>query len=311
MNAGIPRSPHPVFGHPPDESDHLLSPRLSSITNGGEGGRRPGEEALGILCLGLAALLVVGASGCATHRTTQAMLRLGESTIPVHVYHHGSAQPTMINVHDDENTSVVAGKAVVKASGGRVIELAHSGKRLVSFNLDGTTYRFDPNRIFSDEGIAATLRRQGNYSEAAHAAVKQFTAELIARFQLDVAPALVALHNTTNGGLAIDSYQPNRPHESTAARVHTSPRRSPGDFFYVTDPRFFDYLATRDFNVTLQDNATVPDDGSMSVYFGRKGIPYVNIEADETHLAQQIEMVRAVHDILGELHLAAPLPARR
>lgn len=217
----------------------------------------------------------------------------------------------MINVHDDENTSVLAGKTVVEETGGRVIELAHSGKRLVSFELDGATHRFDPNRIFSDAGIAATLRRQGNYSAAAHAAVKQFATELLARFELDLAPTIVALHNTTNGGLAIDSYQPNRPRESAAARVHTSPRRSPGDFCYVTDARFFDYLAARDFNVMLQDNATVPDDGSMSVYFGRKGIPYVNIEADETHLALQTEMVRTVTEMLNTLGLTRPRPPAR
>jgi hypothetical protein len=29
--------------------EHLLSPSLSSIPNGGEGGRRPGEEALSLL----------------------------------------------------------------------------------------------------------------------------------------------------------------------------------------------------------------------------------------------------------------------
>lgn len=260
---------------------------------------------------GLAVLTIVGLCGCATVRCSRESIPLGQGQVPVLVYQRGALQPTMINVHDDENTSVLAGKAVVKASGGRVLELAHSGRRLIRFELNGATYRFDPNRIFSDEGIAATLRRQGNYSEAAHVAVKQFAAELISRFQLDLAPAIVALHNTTNGGLAIDSYQPNRPRESAAARVHRSPRCSPGDFFYVTDARFFDYLAARDFNVMLQDNATVPDDGSMSVYFGRKGIPYVNIEADETHLPQQTEMVRVVGEMLRKLGLAAPQPATR
>lgn len=42
-------APHPASGHPPAEPDGLLlSPSLSSISNGGEIGRRPGEEVPGV-----------------------------------------------------------------------------------------------------------------------------------------------------------------------------------------------------------------------------------------------------------------------
>lgn len=256
----------------------------------------------------LALLVVVLLAGCATRQSSSVTITLGQTVVPIQVYQCGRPQPTMINVHDDENTSVLAGKAVVAKSGGRIIELAHSGRRHVAFELQGKTYQFDPNRIFSDAGIQATLNRQGYYSEAAHEAVKRFAAELVKHFGLDREPAIVALHNTASGGLSINRYQPNRDLNTAAARVHSSAQRSPGDFFYVTDARFFDYLKARDFNVTLQDNATVTDDGSMSVYFGRKGIPYINIEADDNHLEQQTEMVRVVRVMLSDLGLA-PRPA--
>ena len=54
----------------------------------------------------------------------------------------------------------------------------------------------------------------------------------------------------------------------------------------------------------LQDNANVPDDGSMSVYFAQRGIPYLNIEAHNDHLQEQIEMVRAARQMLVELGLS-------
>ena len=54
----------------------------------------------------------------------------------------------------------------------------------------------------------------------------------------------------------------------------------------------------------LQDNANVPDDGSMSVYFARLGIPYLNIEAHNDHLQEQIEMVRAAQEMLANLGLS-------
>jgi hypothetical protein len=54
----------------------------------------------------------------------------------------------------------------------------------------------------------------------------------------------------------------------------------------------------------LQDNANVPDDGSMSVYFARQGIPYLNIEANNGHLKEQIEMVRAAREMLIDVGLS-------
>ena len=251
-------------------------------------------------------LLVLAAflGGCSTLKPRLQSFRIGETIVPVRVQQRDHPTPIMVNVHDDENTSVRAGKAVLRESGGQLIELAHSGQRHVAFQLQGETYRFDPNRIFTDAGIRSTLTRQGKYSEAAQAAVRQFASEFIEAYALNRQPVIIALHNTDGRGLSINSYQTNRPLNSAAARVHESTSRSPGDFFYVTDERFFSWLKSHDFNVLLQDNANVPDDGSMSVYFARLGIPYLNIEAHNDHLQEQIEMVRAAQEMLANLGLS-------
>ena len=253
---------------------------------------------------------VVFLSGCTTLNSTRQSFRLGETVIHVRVTEHNEPAPTMVNVHDDENTSVRAGKVVIQESGGRLIELVHGGKRLIQFQLQGETYRFDPNRIFTEAGIRSTLARQGNYSEAAKTVVRDFATQFVETFSLNHQPVIIALHNTGNGGLSINSYQPDRKLNRAAARVHESQSRSAGDFFYVTDERLFAWLKARDFNVMLQDNANVPDDGSMSVYFARLGIPYLNIEANNDHLKEQIEMVRAARQMLIELGLT-PAPRRR
>jgi hypothetical protein len=252
--------------------------------------------------LGLAIILCL--SGCATLKSTQISFRLGDSVICVRVTGRGRPAPTLVNVHDDEDTAVLAGQTLLRESGGRLIELTHSGRRQVAFQLGGAIYQFDPNRIFTDDGIRSTLLRQGNYSEAAHAAVRSFATQFLKAFALDREPVIIALHNTGNGGLSINSYQPQRELHRAAAGVHESSSRSAGDFFYVTDERFFSWLKARDFNVLLQDNANVPDDGSMSVYFARRGIPYLNIEANDRHLEQQIEMVRAARQMLVEAGLS-------
>jgi len=112
-------------------------------------------------------------------------------------------------------------------------------------------------------------------------------------------PVIAALHNTVDGHYSIESYRPGAQHAAAAADLHISPSRSRFDFFYVTDRRFFDYLKQRDFNVVLQNNAAVPDDGSLSVYFAKKGIPYLNVETELGQLDRQIEMVRVAREMVA------------
>lgn len=254
-----------------------------------------------------AALLLLSAlliSGCSTpRRTANVPFQIGNTTVHAQVYQRPAPGPTYLNVHDDENTSVIAGKSVLAKTGGRLIELHHRGHRHVIFQLDGQTYRFDPNRIFSPVGVRATLERTKNYSDAAQRAVECFAHDFIERFALDREPVIIALHNTGGGGLSINSYLATGDKPTTASAVHVSTNRFAGDFFYVTDRRFFDYLKERDFNVTLQDDANVPDDGSASVYFARKGIPYINVEADNNHLAEQIEMLRVAREMVEHFGL--------
>jgi hypothetical protein len=182
-----------------------------------------------------------------------------------------------------------------------LIEFVHSGERLVVFHTGGQKYSFDPNRIFSDAGIKATLEKHSGYSPAAHAAIKSFATEYLQYFALEKEPVIIALHNATEGTFSVKSFLPNGEHGSASTETYVSPQRNKYDFFYVTDKRFYDYLKARDFNVTLQDNQNAPDDGSLSVYFARKGIPYLNIEAEVNHLSSQIEMVKVAREMVDQL----------
>ncbi len=185
----------------------------------------------------------------------------GSTIVRAEVFQRGQPKPTMINVHDDEDTSVAAGRLVLAQTGGRLIELVHGGKRHVAFGLNGATFRFDPNRIYSEAGIRASLTRQGAWSEAAHLVVRRFASQYLERFGLDREPVIIALHNTMRGTYSVRSHLPGAAHASAASAVHVSERRDQFDFFYVTDARFFEWLQQRDFNVVLQDNARVADDG--------------------------------------------------
>jgi hypothetical protein len=228
-------------------------------------------------------------------------LKLGDSKINAVVHQKAPAGLTMVNVHDDEDTSVEAGLVDIREHGGRLIELAHSGERLIVFNLDGQKFTFDPNRIFSDAGIKSTLEKHSVYSPAAHAAIKSFAAEFLKHFALDREPVIIALHNTTDGIFSIKSFLPKGKHGAASTETYVSPQRNRFDFFFTTDKRFYDCLKARDFNVTLQDNEHTPDDGSLSVHFARKAVPYLNIEAEMGRLSEQIEMVKVAREMVNQL----------
>ena len=210
----------------------------------------------------------------------------------------------LLNVHDDENTSAEAGRAVVRTHGGRLVELRHTGARNLTLRpLGGDTARsaVDPNRMFTDAGAERSLRALGRFDSAVLRGVRAFADTLLARAGLDTARVVVTLHNNTEANYSVRSYTRGGEYASDAALVYRSPRHDDDDFFFVTDRAVFDALRRRAYNVVLQDNRRVTDDGSLSVLAARRGQRYVNVEAQHGHLAQQTRMLTALLDVLRDL----------
>lgn len=225
--------------------------------------------------------------------------RIGDSQIFAQVTERGDARLTMINLHEDEQTSVRAARAVIQRNGGRFIELLHTGTRRVRFSLDGSDYSFDPNRIFTPAGIHNTLRGE-TISDQAYAAVAEFAEHFVRFFALSKQRSLIALHNNGDGGFSIHSYEVGSDREGDAARVHVDGSADPDDFYYVTDELVFERLREQNFNVILQSHHTVEDDGSLSVYAGRSRVVYINVEAENGHLEEQIRMLDVATRLLLE-----------
>ncbi|HMP95104.1 MAG TPA: hypothetical protein PKD90_19645 [Phnomibacter sp.] len=230
-------------------------------------------------------------------------LKLGNATL-TWVQYCRTPQPGIywINVHENETTSVQAARAVMDSIGsGCMVAWKHSGDRYFTFQQAGKTFKFDPNRIFTPAGLKKTLQANGAYTTAgyntAQKAASQFIKQYVAGNKL-----LIALHNNTDGGgLHIKSYLPGGEYAQDAELVHVNEQEDVDDFFYTTDRRIYDYLSNRGFNILLQNNATVTDDGSMSVYCGQQGMAYLNIEAQHGHLNEQKRMIAAVFDMIRDL----------
>lgn len=223
--------------------------------------------------------------------------RLGDDSVCVTVSDYGGkGQPVYLNLHDDESTSLQAALPLLKKYGGLLVKINNQGERNVRFTLDSAEYEFDPNRIFSRNGILHSLIRHKRISNRAIGEIEEF-----ARFFLDCIPPepelVVALHNNINGSLSIDSYLPGGEEAGDAKEASKIRPADPDDFILTTELKWYELFRNR-FNVILQDNERARKDGSLSIYFGEKGIPYFNCETEHGHLLQFSKMLNAIHKTL-------------
>ncbi|RYY61306.1 MAG: hypothetical protein EOO05_06875 [Chitinophagaceae bacterium] len=225
---------------------------------------------------------------------------LGQDSVSVSVTDYGGKrQPVYINLHDDERTSLQAAIPVLKKYGGVLIKINNSGERNLVCVIDSASYKFDPNRIFSRNGIVQSLVKHKRISNKAIDEIEKF-----ARFILDHLPEhprlIIALHNNINGSLSISSYSGNGEEAADAAAVSRVHNADPDDFMLTTERTVYELFRNR-FNVVLQDNHGARQDGSLSVYFAGKGIPYINCETQHGHLPQFSRMLLAIHDSLDKI----------
>ena len=209
--------------------------------------------------------------------------------------------PTIIVLHDDENTASEAALLYIQENGGRLVELQHGGERNITFGLGGQQYTFDPNRMFTREGAAASLRNLGPYSDSALGVVRGLAGAFLNRAQVDSQNVVITAHNNTNDNYSTLSYDEGGTYEQDALFMYLGMPAEPDDFYFVTDRWLYDQLRAEEVNVVLQDNAQVTDDGSLSVYAARLGVPYVNVEAQHGHFERQSLMLERLFRILAEM----------
>jgi hypothetical protein len=252
----------------------------------------------------LGALLVAGSVGrpptvrAETAATADDRVVIGDTAVRLVVDDQPPPGVTYVQLHENESTAAEAAARVLRRRGGRLVRLRAQGQRLVSFVADGRHYTFDPNRIFTPAGVSRTLRRYSADVPRARAEVAAF-AERVLRAITAPAPTLViAPHNNSAGGYSIRSYVPGGRLARDAAQVHAG-GGDPDDFCLVTDVSVFEELERRDVNVVLQDPVRVDDDGSLAVHCQRHGLRYVNVEARDGHLAQQVALLELVREVAG------------
>lgn len=207
-----------------------------------------------------------------------------------------------IHVHENEQTAADAAYKMLEQYGkGCFVTWQCYGDRYINFKLDSSIYKFDPNRIYTAVGRKETLTANGEYSPEADSVVENIATIFLNNY-INGMNLVVALHNNTDaGGLTINSYKKGGDYAHDAKKVHVNKRRDQDDFLLTTHHYIYNYLKAKGFNVLLQNNQAVKDDGSLSVYAAQKNIPYINIEAEHGHLKEQLEMIDAVEELIGIL----------
>jgi len=223
---------------------------------------------------------------------------VGETILATVSYQVSNPGLTLFNMHDDENTAVEAGIHFIRKYGGRLIQLKHTGERLVNFKLEGEIYTFDPNRMFTDKGASDTLKRYSQADPLAVDHLRRFADEVLKEHELDQVGLIITLHNNTQNNYSVRLYLPGNEYENDASKVFIAAGSDADDFFFVTDDSLFQALRIEGYNTVLQNNETATDDGSLSVLAARLGIPYVNIEAQHDHLAEQYNMLEALKRVI-------------
>jgi hypothetical protein len=197
----------------------------------------------------------------------------------------------LYNMHDNENTSAIAGRMIVRNYPGEYYELMHNGKRNISFRYGKDSIHIDPNRIYTDAGIWIQLEKNKIKDTLVHRVIAVWRDSLLAVLNIHSRELVIALHNNSNKGYSFTSYWPGEEYETEAYALYKGPIRDMDDFYFVTDHSILQKLAAGRFHVVLQDNQRMTDDGSLSVYCGQAGIPYINVEAEQGRLVRQIRML--------------------
>jgi hypothetical protein len=231
-------------------------------------------------------------------------IKLGEKEVYWREVHQAeNGQWLFINVHEDESTSIeavsLANEQIMPLN---FFRLTHNNTRRIEFLLKDKEYSIDPNRIFTFRGRIKTLKDGGRFSFKANRLAKTLSKEIITTVRNY--QTIIAVHNNTDVNYSIHSYAPGGDESGNTSELFITDAWDPDDFIYTTHKAFYDAFKARNINVIYQNDKRFVNDGSLSVYCGKRQIPYINIETQKGHLNEQIKLIQEVLAVLDEVKIA-------
>ena len=245
-------------------------------------------------------------------------IALGEQTVKLKIYSKPGNDIVYAHVHENEVAALEAGLIMLDKYGGKLITLDHSPKgsknRNVTFTYHKTTYRFDPNWIYThNRSVLASsisvVKGKGKVDDAVIDIVKNLANQIWE--ELNDETFILAIHNNKNTpaeykikwlfwkhvepeSFSIKSYIKSHDKSSdsnlSCSDIYINPEVNNSEFFIVTQKDDFDQLVKKRYTVVLQNTNPI-DDGSMSVYASIFGKRYINAEAKMGRVDEQVKML--------------------
>lgn len=225
------------------------------------------------------------------------ILKLGKSTCTIQVHNREGKLATLIALHENEYTCINAFNALPNSSPFILYRILQQGTRLLEFKEKSKIYYFDPNRIFSRRGIIKTLKKYNTtYPKKIINKIAEFSNKILKISAIiHSTKHIIAIHNNTNGKFSAKTFN----YYSHASKIYISKSKDPDDFFIVTQLSDFIFFKSQKQNVVLQ-STSASDDGSLSIYCQKNGIPYINVEAQHGHKKHQIYMLLLCKKLLAK-----------
>jgi hypothetical protein len=158
------------------------------------------------------------------------------------VFGHHAADVLLYNMHDNENTSALAGRIISQKYKGEYYELIHNGKRHISFLLGEDSIHIDPNRIYTDTGVWLQLQKNKITDTLAYQIVATWRDSLLAQLNIKDRTLVIALHNNTEDNYSFKSYLPGQEYEKEAHCFYKGCTPDYDDFFFVTNHKILHAL---------------------------------------------------------------------
>ncbi len=205
-----------------------------------------------------------------------------------------SSYHTFVALHENETTCIEAFNSFKPTFHFKLFRLQQTGDRLVRIDTNRQVQKFDPNRMFSTQGILKTLALcNTKVLRVSKSIVQVFANSILKTILPKQGKAVVALHNNTNDGYSVNSYADLIHADS----IHVNKSVDVDDFFVVTNYQDFKFFRSRKQNVVLQLSKS-ENDGSLSAYCRENKIRYINVEAENGHLVEQANMLRLLNELL-------------
>lgn len=243
---------------------------------------------------------------------------LGDQKVALKIYTKPGKSMVYAHVHENEVASLEAGLAMIYKYGGKLVTLAHSDdgtkNRNVTFTYHKTNYRFDPNRIYTQNrsvlaSSISVVKGKGKVDDTVINIVQNLANQIWEELKDET--FILAIHNNKNTpaeykikwlfwkhvepeSFSIKSYIKSHDKSSdsnlSCSDIYINPEINNSEFFIVTQKDDFDQLVKKRYTVVLQ-NANPVDDGSMSVYASIFGKRYINAEAKMGRVDEQVRML--------------------